>query len=268
LAHDRATAAADRALLTQAVVEAAPLALARFAAGLDIEHKADGQGPVTDADLAVNAALRTRLRAARPDYGWLSEEDPDGPDRLDAERIFVIDPIDGTRAFIDGKPGWAVAAAVVARGQVTAGVVHLPARGETYAAHLGGGATLNDAPATVGNRAVLEGASAVCPQTMFAPQHWPGGVPAVERVSRSSLAWRLCLVAGGAFDLTVTFRDTWEWDIAAGALIVAEAGGTVSDGFGRPLDFNNPGALAAGVIATNPALHAQILIRRAGLLPG
>ncbi|MEL6576960.1 MAG: 3'(2'),5'-bisphosphate nucleotidase CysQ [Pseudomonadota bacterium] len=257
--------AADRALLVSAAEAAGEIALEGFGRQLAIEEKADGQGPVTEIDLAVDAALRETLTGARPGYGWLSEETADGPARLSAERLFIVDPIDGTRAFIDGQKGWAVAVAVVEAGRVTAAAVHLPARGETYAAALGHGATLDGAaispqPAPMDLRA----AEVLAARPSFDAKHWPGGVPDVRRSFRSSLAWRLCLVAGGRFDGMLTIRPSWEWDIAAGSLIAAEAGRSVSDAAGAELVFNTPGTRTPGIMAADPRLHAHLVAARLG----
>jgi len=259
-----ASAPEDRALLVAAAEAGGRLALARQDSPGAIVDKPAGQGPVSEADLAVNAALKQRLRAARPDYGWLSEEDPDGPDRLESRRIFVLDPIDGTRAYLAGKPDFAVAVAVIEAGRVIAGAVHAPALSETYAAHLGGGATLNRQPIRASVRTTLEGATATGAKSQFRAEHWPGGAPAIAPEFRPSLALRICLVAAARYDLMVTFRPAWEWDIAAASLIAAESGARVTDAAGEGLDFNHPTARVPGLIIAPPALHGEILARRRG----
>lgn len=259
-----ATPAEDRALLVAAAEAGGRVALELRGRHGEVVEKPGGQGPVTEADLAVNEVLKTRLLEARPAYGWLSEEDPDGPERLGAARVFLLDPIDGTRAYIDGRPDFAVAIAVVEAGRVTAGVVHLPARAETYAAHLGGGATLGAAPIAASRRDVLDGASATGARSQYRAEHWPGGAPDIRPEFRPSIAWRICLVASGRYDMMVTFRDAWEWDIAAASLIAAEAGAIVTDAMGRPLVFNSTERRVPGVIAAAPGLHAEIVARRGG----
>jgi myo-inositol-1(or 4)-monophosphatase len=255
----------DRALLVAAAEEAGAVALRFHGKPVRSWEKPGALGPVSEADLAVNAALETRLRPLRPTYAWLSEEDADDPVRGGSERVFVVDPIDGTRAFLKGEPGFSIALAVVERGAVTAAAVHLPARGETYAAHLGGGATLDGLPIRPSGRTAPDGAQALAAKAAFDAAHWPHGAPHMRRHFRPSLAWRLCLVAAGRFDATMTFRPAWEWDIAAGALIAEEAGCRVSDGRGGRLMFNLPSArLEAGVIVAPPALHAALVRRREG----
>jgi myo-inositol-1(or 4)-monophosphatase len=251
---------ADLPLLEEAARAAGALALAHLGRA-EAREKPGGHGPVTEADLAVDRMLRAELTAARPGYGWLSEESEDGPARLAAERIFIVDPIDGTRAFVAGRRAWAHALAVAEHGRVVAAVVHLPMLGRTYAAALGGGARLNGAPIAASAREALEGAQVLASGNQMDPGLWPGGVPQIQRHFRPSIAYRLCLAAEGRFDAMFTFRDTWEWDVAAGDLIAREAGAVVTTRHGHPPAYNRPAPILPGVIAAAPALHAAILAR-------
>jgi len=250
--------ALDLALLIEAARAAGEVALGFAGPAAKSWDKPGGLGPVTEADLAVNDRLATILRGARPDYGWLSEESEDNPARLGARRLFIVDPIDGTRSFIEGSTRWAHAIAVVEGGTVMAAVVYLPARGKLYAAAAGQGATLNGQPVRVTDRRALAGASVLAARPNYDPLHWRGAVPEVSRAYRPSLAYRLSLVAEGRFDAMLTLRPTWEWDVAAGDLILREAGATTSDRRGRRLSFNNPLPQVEGVVAANPALHTAI----------
>ena len=243
---------------------AGDIAMRHFRTDVATYQKGD-DSPVTAADLEINEMLAGHLPGARPGYGWLSEETEDNAARLQTDRVFIVDPIDGTRSFIAGEQGFSVAMAVAERGQVIAAVVHLPARCETFAATRGGGATKNGHPIAVSGADAAEGATVLTSRKQMEPEHWPGGVPLLSRNFRSSLAWRMCLVAEGRFDSMLTFRDAWEWDIAAGALIAAEAGATVTNGNGGALDFNAPSAQQAGVIAAPPQLHTRLLDHRLGL---
>lgn len=252
----------DLTLLLQAAQGAGRIAAQHFGRPVQSWDKGDGQGPVTEADLAVNDHLQTVLRAARPAYGWLSEESdpltaPQG--RMQAQATFVIDPIDGTRAFIDGQNSFAHALAVVVAGQPVAAVVHLPMLALTYAARAGQGAWLNGQPIHASTRTVLAGARVLANRANMDPQHWRAGPPPVDRHFRPSLAWRLALVGEGAFDAMLTLRPAWDWDIAAAALIAAEAGVTLTDRHGAALRFNRADARNAGVLAAPPALHAALM---------
>jgi myo-inositol-1(or 4)-monophosphatase len=220
---------------------------------------------VTAADLAVNAMLLEQLRGARPGYGWLSEETEDTAARLGAERVFIVDPIDGTRSFIEGSDSWAHSLAVAEGGVVIAAVVYLPMRDKLYAAAAGQGATLNGASIRATARADLEGASILAAKPNYAPENWQGGrVPEVARAFRPSLAYRLSLVAEGRFDAMMTLRPSWEWDIAAGDLILREAGAMTSDRRAGPLRFNNAVPMVDGVLAANPVLHGALHAALAG----
>jgi len=222
--------------------------------------KPDGAGPVTEADMAVNDMLSRELQSARPHYGWLSEETEDGTDRLSRERVFIVDPIDGTRSFTEGANTWAHALAVAERGQVTAAVVYLPMRDLLYTAARGQGAFLNGVPITVSDADELEKSAILAAKPVMAGQRWVGGTcPPFKQAYRPSLAYRLGLVAQSRFDAMLTLRPSWEWDIAAGALIVAEAGGTVGNRHGAPLTFNSPDPRLDGVIAGTPAVHRALL---------
>lgn len=252
--------APDLQLIVEAALAAGQVATDMRRAGLRIEYKA-GNSPVTDADLAVDRLLKDRLRAARPDYGWLSEETADDPARLDKRRLFVVDPIDGTRSFLNDKPWWAVSIAVVEDDAPVAGVVFAPEVGETYAASLGGGATLNDAPIHASAARDVEGCGMVGDPRLFNHPSWPTPWPAMRVEPRNSTAYRMCLVASGAFDATVAPGPKHDWDLAAAHLIATEAGAHVSDHHGRPLAYNRVTPMQAGMVCAAPSLAPLILER-------
>jgi len=253
----------DLSLLVAAAKEAGEIARGFFKQGPRAWDK-PGEGPVTEADIAVNDRLAELLQGARPGYGWLSEETPDGPARLDAARAFVIDPIDGTRAFIEGNHNWSHSLAVVDDGEPVAAVVYLPMADKLYAAAKGHGATLNGTRITVSPRSALDEATLLATRSNFEPWFWAGAnVPKVKREFRSSLAYRMALIAEGRFDAMLTLRPTWEWDVAAGSLIVGEAGGRVTDRAGARLRFNAASPQVNGVVAAGPALHDEIAHRLA-----
>ncbi len=221
--------------------------------------KPGGAGPVTEADIAVNEYLSETLLAGRPDYGWLSEESDDNADRLTAKTVFIVDPIDGTRSFIEGTRTWAHSIAVATAGIVTAGVVFLPLRDRMYTAASGAGARLNGQTLRASTRTDAQGAEVLCAKPTAGPRYWYGTAPAFTRAYRPSLAYRMALVGEGRFDGMATFRPTWEWDIAAGSLIASEAGAAVSDRSGAPLRFNAPDPRTNGIVAAAPKLHLALL---------
>lgn len=265
--------AADLALLIEAARAAAPTALKDFRLGAATaaatEKKPLDGSVVTAADHAVNDALRDHLRAARPDYGWLSEEDADDADRLSRDRLFLVDPIDGTRSFAEGRPEWCLSIAVAARQPVSerydpvAAVIFAPALDRLFSAAAGAGARLNQAEIRVAPRDALDGARVLGTRSVRREEHWSGAAPHLALTYIHPIAYRLCLVAEGAYDGLIALGDTNEWDIAAGALIVAEAGGRAVDRAGQPYRLNAPKPRVAGSLAGAPALIAEIRDRLA-----
>lgn len=251
--------ATDLQLLIDAALEAGKIATRFSGATAERWDKPDGAGPVTEADLAVNAMLEQMLPAARPGYGWLSEETEDSPDRLSKDRVFIIDPIDGTRSFAEGSRTWAHSLAVAEQGVVTAAVIYLPLRDLLYAAAKGQGATLNQETINVTERCALDSAEVLAAKPNLQPRHWrQGQVPEFKRNYRPSLAYRMALVAQGRFDGMMTLRPSWEWDIAAGDLIIREASGMCSDRAGQPLRFNNALPRLNGVIAAGSGVYGLL----------
>ena len=220
--------------------------------------KADAS-PVTEADLACNDLIQGILRRARPSYGWLSEETPDDTARLDTEYQFIIDPIDGTRAFIAGEKHFSHSLAVAHNGRITAAVVYLPALDKLYTATSEGPALRDGQPIQCSQKSLADGANILTSKHSLDPEHWRNTPPEFQRNFRASLAYRLCLVADGSFDGMITFMDAWEWDIAAGSLIAARAGAKVSDKQGKSLCFNAASAQSAGTLACAPALHSDLM---------
>ncbi|HEY8618069.1 3'(2'),5'-bisphosphate nucleotidase CysQ [Phenylobacterium sp.] len=254
------SAAADLALILQAAHEAGQLAHDLRARGLEVQYKA-GNSPVTNADLAADALLRERLGSARPDYGWLSEETADDPARLACRRLFVVDPIDGTRAFLNDRPWWAVSIAVVEDQRPIAGVVFAPEVAETYAARVGGGATRNGAPIAPSGVSAMEGCAMAGDPRLFTHPSWPIPWPEMRVEQRSSTAYRMCLVAAGEFDAAVAPVPKHDWDVAAADLIASEAGCYVGDHHGRPFRYNGADPVQASLICATPALAPLILER-------
>jgi myo-inositol-1(or 4)-monophosphatase len=247
-------ASADLRLLEETVRAAGEIAL-RFYGGDYKRWSKEGGSPVTEADLAVNTFLHDRLMAARPDYGWLSEESADDPARLTKARVFVIDPIDGTIAFLKNRPHFTICAAVVTDGRPGCGVVYNPASGELYAARSGGGAHRNGTTIHVSARAELEGASLLGSRTELTEAPWPS----LHVQTRNSVAYRVVLVADGSADASVSLSCKRDWDLAAADIILSEAGGRLTDTAGATLIYNRATTLQSSLVAANPALHGEII---------
>ena len=252
---------ADLELIESAARDAGELALSFKRQGKVQTWSKEGGSPVTNADLAVDRQLQDQLRAARPDYGWLSEETADDRSRLEARRTFVVDPIDGTRAFIKGRPSWAVSIAVVEAGAPVAGVVHAAAMAETYEAAAGSGARLNGQAITASGRARLDGCALLADPAMMRSPRWPEPWPQMQIETRNSVAYRMVLVAAGAFDATLALSAKCDWDIAAADLIAREAGAVVSDHQGGAFIYDQPSARKRSLICAGEALHPLILAR-------
>lgn len=248
----------DLPLIAAAAREAGAVAMRFWKANPQVWEK-PGLGPVTEADLAVNDLLADRLRGARPGYGWLSEETPDDAARLMCDRVFILDPIDGTRTFIAGEKHFAISIAVVEHGRAIAGAVYLPALDRLYTAEEHGPALRDGQQILCADRAELAGANLLMSKGFLEPQHWHHPPPDLKRSFRSSIAYRLCLIAEGSFDGMISTRDAWEWDIAAGSLIAARAGAAVSDRHGQALQFNSAAAKTAGIFTAPPEVHRKII---------
>lgn len=250
----------DLELIRAAALAAGALALSERERGIETMTKADGS-PVTSADLAVDALLKDRLLSARPDYGWLSEETADAPARLEKERIFIVDPIDGTAAFMRSKPWWCVPIAVIEKGRPVAAVIHAPQLNETFEATLGGGARLNGEPISASDTDLLDDASMLADAALMQSPRWPEPWPPMRFEKRNAIAYRMALVAAGAFDAAIAISPKWDWDVAAGDLIAHEAGALVSDHKGQAWVFNRPDPRQQSLVCSAPALHPLILER-------
>lgn len=244
---DKTDLQADLDLLRHAAAEAGRIAMGFFRQSPEVWFKA-GDSPVSEADYAADRYLRETLLAARPEYGWLSEETADNRDRLSARRTFVVDPIDGTRGFVDGRTAWCVSVAVVEDGRSLAGVLECPARAETYWATAAGGAFLNEVRLGVkvpGARFRIAGPKAMIDKL---PPQWQARLDREAYIP--SLAYRVAMIASGALDASFVKPNAHDWDIAAAELILAEAGGQLLDGHGRRPAFAGEnivhGALMAG----------------------
>ena len=249
----------DRQRLDEICQEAGQIALRQWPGhGHELEswEKVPGS-PVCAADLAVDAFLRRELCALLPAAGWLSEVSVDHPERLARGLCWLVDPIDGTRDYIAGRPGWSVSVALVSAGKPLIGLLVTPARDENWTATAGQGAWLNGRRLAASTRADLPGARV--PSESLPPEDQD--LTMVERPN--SIALRIAMVADDRADLVATLRWGFEWDVAAAALIAREAGAAVSDAFGQPLTYNKRDPRAFGVLVTAPAIHRAAVERLA-----
>jgi myo-inositol-1(or 4)-monophosphatase len=257
--------AEDRALIEDAVRTAGGIAKKYFGGEYRRWDKGAGQ-PVTEADLAVDKYLRETLTKARPGYGWLSEETEDDPARREKKNVFVVDPIDGTVAFLKKRPHFTVCVALVRDGRPVIGVVLNPVLDECFAANDGEGATLNGETIRVSGRSELEGCRMCAARSMFEHPAWNNPPnrpwPPMHIETRNSVAYRMALVASGAYDATLALSAKRDWDMAAADIIVREAGGgLVTAHDGTIPRYNGAHAIQPSLIAAGPKLHAEILSR-------
>ena len=247
----------DYALLERATRAAGDMALARFGTPQAVWDKSPGN-PVSDADLAVDAYLKAELLGARPDYGWLSEETADDARRLGRARVWVVDPIDGTRDFVRGRTGWCVSVALVEDGAPVLAALAAPARRQVFVAQAGGGARCNGVALQVSGLTTLDGVRLPIDPPNLKAKFWPSPWPGTAVEKPNSLALRLAKVASDEADAWLEGRSISEWDIAAAALICTEAGGTITDRSGAGLRFNQPAPVLHGIAAATPALHGEV----------
>ena len=247
---------ADLELLQTAARKGAEIALSYFGKDPKISYK-EGMSPVTEADFAVDAYLKETLRAARPDYGWLSEETADSSERLSKKRTFVVDPIDGTKAFIAGNSMWCVSVAIVENGRSIAGVLDCPVRKEIYTAALGQGAHKNgvklerraeNAPLVLsGTKALLAQFAKVTGVVSHAHSHIP------------SLAYRIAMIADGRLDGAFIKTNAQDWDLAAADLILAETGGAICNTDGTRAAYGKP-STAHGILVAAHTSRIDVML--------
>jgi myo-inositol-1(or 4)-monophosphatase len=262
--------AADLELAKRAARAAGDVVMKYFGTELVVEHKSPSQ-PLTIADLEADALLKQVLLGDRPDYGWLSEETHDSGERAHRRRVWIVDPIDGTRSFIARRPEFAISIGLCEDGAVVAGLVYNPAADELFTAIAGGGAfveargsepqRMHVSERALGEKLVLLASRSEIAAGEFDPFH--GGWH-IEPVG--STAYKLARIAWGRGELFLSRGPKSEWDVCGGVLLVHEAGGRVTDLDGSEMRFNRADPYVHGVLATNGLLH-ETLLRRIPELP-
>ncbi len=246
-----------------AIADAGSLAMKHWVARPPSWDKSP-DNPVTQADLEVDSLLHDRLLALLPTAGWLSEETRDEPSRLQRDQVWIVDPIDGTKEFIEGVPQFAISIALAQAGKVVLSAVFNPARDELYSASQGGGAWLGGRRLSMVDRAELQGSRALASRTEVKNGEFSAFEGLFQLTSTGSIAYKLALIAAGEADLTFSQGAKWEWDVAGGVLLVQEAGGRAVGLGGRELRFNQAFPKVPGIVACPPGLVDSLLVR----LPG
>ncbi len=242
----------------EAAIGDARAIFARFTPGaIDAEFKA-GHDPVTEADRAIDTVLRQNLLG--DGEGWLSEESVDDLSRLGKTRVWVVDPLDGTREFVKGIPEFCVSIGYVEDGRPVAGGIHNPATNETFIGSVDTGVLYNGKPAQPSQRALLQGAVTLASRSEVKRGEWkPFENGPLQIRAMGSVAYKLALVSAGLADITFTLTPKNEWDVAAGAALVLSAGGFVATLNGSPFTANNRNPLLSGLIASGPHLRNDLL---------
>jgi myo-inositol-1(or 4)-monophosphatase len=247
---------ADAELLFASVREAGRLGLTLAKQGVRRWQKPDGS-TVTEADMQIDALLKTRLANPRPDDGWLSEETPDDPLRLGKHRLWVADPIDGTNSFVNGTNGWCIGVALVEAQRPVLSALYRPAADEFYWAATGAGAYCNDVPLKPRDNASLQGAE-LLGTNRAARILDPLGVKG-QHAPHIPLLLRLAFVAAGRADIALSFGNKNDWDLAAGDLLMQESGAKLTDLDGKSFVYNKPHPWQNGLLAAGNRIHGVVL---------
>jgi myo-inositol-1(or 4)-monophosphatase len=247
----------DLARIRQAIETAVEIFRPFTPGSVEFAHKPGGDDPVTEADNAVNDALKQLLH--REGEGWLSEETVDDPGRLEHRRVWIVDPLDGTREFVSGIPEWCVSIGLVEDGRAVAGGICNPATGQSVVGSIETGVTLNGNPVQVRATKALEGAVVLASRSEVKRGEWERfqGAP-FRTTAMGSVAYKLSLVAAGLADATWTLVPKHEWDVAAGVALVLAAGGAVHTLDGPPPVFNQRNPKLRGLIATSLGLDRVV----------
>jgi myo-inositol-1(or 4)-monophosphatase len=251
---------ADLELALRAARSAGAAVMRAFRREQEVRYKGPDQ-PVTDADLRADRLLRELLQGERPEYGWLSEETADSPERLDRGRVWVVDPIDGTRSFVEGEPEFSISVGLAEEGRAVLGVVYNPASGELYHALSGGGAFRNGAPVPAAPAADAARRLLLASRTELGRGELDAFRQEWSFRPMGSTAYKMVKVADGTGDLFVSRGPKGEWDVCGAEVVVREAGGRVTDTRGEELIYNRPHPRVRGVIVSRGAHHEEARAR-------
>ena len=248
----------DLELAIRAARTAGEAIMRAFRVEQEVRYKSADQ-PVTEADLAADRILHRILLGERPEYGWLSEETADSPERLKRARLWVVDPIDGTNSFVAGRPEFAVCVGMVDEARAVLGVVHNPVTGEMFSAIEGGGAFCDGAPLHVSGVGPAESPRIVASRWEMKRGEFAAFAADWRVEPLGSTAYKMCRVAQGGAEAFVSRGPKAEWDVAAAVVIVQEAGGRVTKLDGTPAEFNRPEPQWRGIAASNGRVHDELL---------
>lgn len=227
---------------------------------IQVEHKSADQ-PVTKADKEANAIIQKTLLSEFPKDGWLSEETLDNSDRLGKNRVWIVDPLDGTKEFINRVPEYCVSIALAYNGEIVVGVISNPATNEIFSCTKGGGAFLNDKKINVTTTSHLKSSKILASRSEISRDEWKTFKGHFEIVATGGMAHKMSVVACGRGDGSFTLNPKNEWDFAAGVLLIQEAGGIVTLLDGTKITFNNKNPKISGLIFGNPSIYQDLKLR-------
>lgn len=255
----------ELAVATEAARQAGAIVRGWYTGEYTVRQKGH-DSPVTEADLDANRCIQAIISREFPADGWLSEETRDSEDRLQRPRVWVVDPLDGTKEFINHIPEFCVCIALTAAGVPLLGVSYNPVREELFAGARGSGVTLNGARVQVSATSDIGAAAFLASRSEAHRGEWDEFQDRLRIELTGSVAYKLALIAGGRGDATFSLTPKHEWDVCAGAALITESGGCVTDRYGKPLRFNQRDTRLPGIIASNGRLHAAIvdLLRQHG----
>lgn len=226
----------------------------------EYEVKSKGvDNPLTEADEASDKILKELLYDVTPEYGWLSEETADTDERLERERVWIVDPLDGTKEFIQGVPQFTVSIGLVENGAAKLGVIYNPVTKEMFSGIVGTGAWLNDEPMQTSSKADTNGASILASRSEMKRGEFSLFEDEFKIEAIGSIAYKLALVAAGKADTSFSLGPKHEWDVCAGVALVHAAGGNATARDGSPLVFNQKVTLTNGITASNAHIHQSII---------
>ena len=253
-------ASSEHNLVKESILEAGKLALKWFKKDPEQWKKDDGS-LVSKADIEINDLLNKLLKNKNPEFGWLSEENEDDRSRLNKKITFVVDPLDGTKAFLEGKKEFSISVAIVKNGLPISGIVFSPSTGEMFEAEKNKGSWKNNKKVIISNYNRLEKCKMIAFKPMFSHPAWKEPWPKMDVENRNSIAYRMALVASGQYDAMMALNSKNDWDIAAGDLLISESGGVVTLHTNKKIIYNTENIKKPSVIGTNKSIHEKIIKR-------
>ena len=253
-------ASSEHNLVKESILEAGKLALKWFKKDPEQWEKDDGS-LVSKADIEINDLLNKLLKNKNPEFGWLSEENEDDKSRLNKKITFVVDPLDGTKAFLEGKREFSISIAIVKNGLPISGIIFSPSTGEMFEAEKNKGSWKNNKKIVISKYKKLEKCKMIAFKPMFSHPAWKKPWPKMNVENRNSIAYRMALVASGQYDAMMALNSKNDWDIAAGDLLISESGGIVTLHNNKKIIYNTENIKKPSVIGTNKFIHEKIIKR-------